>query len=384
MALIGQDARAQQGETRLALIIANETYVASPALQSLPGAMRDAQVMQDALGRAGFEVSVVTNQNRQQMLAQLAGFARRLSEAGPHGVGFLYYSGHGVGQDGENYLIPVDAQIQGVTDLPAWGVPLSEQLTALSRTGARAAIVVLDACRTSFGRGSRGLAAVATRTDTLVAFSTQPNDLAADDGLYARMLAQEITRPGADSVTAFARVTSAVANATQRAQIPRYENGLIDPVVFVPENATMANTIGANATAGNTVSPSGASAVQQNSSQAMQQASGNTVLERAQAAFVQQWRTLDGSGSFSRLDSMCKRHIDIISLSETEMAWKQYNDRPPDHPTERHRVVELSDALVQTVESRLGIPMRTTFSISAGHLFFRYGITSCDYILAPH
>ena len=115
-----------------------------------------------------------------------------------------------------------------------------------------------------------------------------------------------------------------------------------------------------------------------------QSSNGDTALSRARAAFVQQWRSSDGSGSFSRLDSMCKRHLDIISLSETELVWQDYNDRPPARPSNRHRIVELSDALVQTVESRLGIPMLTTFSISAGHMFFRYGITSCDYILAPH
>lgn len=367
--LVVGDAPAQRTETRIALIIANETYVASAVFQPLPGTQRDVQVMQDALARAGFEVTVLANQDRQQMLGQLGSFARRLSELGSSGVGFLYYSGHGVGQGAENYLIPVDAQMQGVTDLPVWGVAFSEQLEAISHAGARAAIIVLDACRTSFGRGSRGLVAVPTRTDTLVAFSTQPNELAADDGLYARMLAQEITRPGADSVTAFARVTSAVAGATQRAQIPRYENGLIDPVVFVPEGGVPPGPLppapALSAGTGNTLG------VEQ------------SLLARAQAAFVQEWRTADGGGSFSTIASTCMRRLDILSVSEAEIVWRDYNNRPPRRPN-RQPISEISDALIQATEIRLFVPMRHTFAITGGHLIYSYGISRCDYIAAPH
>lgn len=231
-ALAASDAPAQQAEARIALIIANEAYVGG-AFQPLPGTQQDAAVMRPALERAGFTVTVQRNVNRQQLRDALADFARQLAALGDRGVGFLYYSGHGVGQRGENFLIPVDARVQGVTDLPLAAVPLGEQLEALEYASARSVVIVLDACRTAFGRGARGLAPVSARTDTLIAFSTQPNELAADDGLYARVLAEEITRPGADTTTAFARVTRSVANATGRAQVPRHDSGLIEPVVFV-------------------------------------------------------------------------------------------------------------------------------------------------------
>lgn len=226
--------RALDGQTRIALIIANETYATSATFQDVPGAPRDAGIIQGALERAGFRVRVVSNQTRSQMLTELSAFARELSRLGGGGVGFLYYSGHAIGLRGENYLVPVDAQVQGVTDLPVAGIALSQQLESISLAGAHAAIIVLDACRTSFGRGARGLVAEAARTDTLIAYSTQPSELIASDGVYARTLAEEISRPGADTARAFARVTAAVAVATERAQVPRYDNGLIDQVVFVP------------------------------------------------------------------------------------------------------------------------------------------------------
>ncbi len=236
----GGDAPAQPSETRIALVIANEAY-SSANLGRLPGTQRDAAAMQAALSRAGFSVTVRTNLTRAQMRAELSDFVRRLRTLGQDGVGFVYFSGHGIadGPRGQNYLVPVDAQIADVTDLPTHALPMNEELDAIELAGARATIIVIDACRNtlvSIGRsGSRGLAPVPVRTDTLVAFSTQANATAADDGLYAQALARELVQPGADAVNVFARVTSSVATATARRQVPRYDNGLIEPIVFVPQ-----------------------------------------------------------------------------------------------------------------------------------------------------
>jgi formylglycine-generating enzyme required for sulfatase activity len=186
---------------------------------------------------------MVKNQTRQQMLTELSAFERQLAQLGPQGVGFLYYSGHAIGMRDQNYLVPVDAQIQGITDLPVAAISMSEQLDAISLAGAHAAIIVLDACRTSFGRGARGLVAEAALTDTLIAYSSQPNALETTSGVYAQTLAQEISREGADTATAFARVTAAVAAASQRAQVPRYDNGLVEQVVFTPRSGqSVSNT----------------------------------------------------------------------------------------------------------------------------------------------
>lgn len=238
-ALVPGDAPAQQGETRIALIIANEAYV-SPNLGRLPGTQRDAALMQAALQRAGFQVSVRANLTRAQMRFELSSFANRLSQLGARGVGFLYYAGHGVadGARGQNYLVPVDAQISGVPDLPATSLALSDELDGIALAGARATILVIDACRntpTALRRGGRGLAAVDARTDTLIAFSTEANETASDDGLYARVLSEELQRPGVDAIAVFARVQSRVAAATNREQRPRFDNGLLgEPIVFVP------------------------------------------------------------------------------------------------------------------------------------------------------
>lgn len=224
-------------ERRLALIIANEAYV-SPGLGRLPGTKGDAAVMSNALRQAGFEVRVASDLGRLQMVDALSAFARDLQEAGPNGVGFLYYSGHGMADSprGKNYLIPVDATIRATTDLPVVALSLDSQLEAIELAGAGGTIIVIDACRNmpiSFRRDGRGMAPMNAVTDTLIAFSTQPGEIASDSGLYARTLAAELVKPGTEIAIVFQRVQASVANATNRTQRPRYDNGLLTPLTVM-------------------------------------------------------------------------------------------------------------------------------------------------------
>lgn len=230
------DAPAQQGETRIALVIGNDSYSSLPGL---PGARRDAAILQAALVEARFQVTARTNLDRAHLRDELATFARRLSALGSNGVGFIYYAGHGAadGPRGRNYLIPVDANVQSTTDLALTSIALDEALDALENAHARTTIIVIDACRTAIGRAvGRGLAPMDARTDTIIGFSTGPGDIAGDDGIYARTLAAEMVRPGEDAEVVFARVQRAVGAATARHQIPEYRSRLVEPIVFVSAN----------------------------------------------------------------------------------------------------------------------------------------------------
>ncbi|HMO26624.1 MAG TPA: caspase family protein, partial [Tepidisphaeraceae bacterium] len=150
----------------------------------------------------------------------------------------VYYAGHGIEVGGENYLIPIDATIRATTDLPVVALALDDQLAAIELAGAGGTIFVIDACRNtplSLTRNGRGFAPMNAATDTLIAFSTAPGEIAEDDGLYARTLAEEIALPGVDISTVFQRVQVRVAEATKRKQRPRYDNGLLSPLVMVSQ-----------------------------------------------------------------------------------------------------------------------------------------------------
>lgn len=237
-ALTVADAPAQQQETRIALIIANEAYGSLP---DLPGVHRDLDVMRSALEQARFQVTIRQNLDRPHLRDEIATFARRLAALGNNGVGFLYYAGHGVadGPRGRNYLIPVDANVEATTDLPLNAIALDEALDSIENAHARSTIIVIDACRTVIGRSvGRGFAPVDARTDTIIGFSTGADSIAGDNGLYARTLAAEMMRPGANAETVFGRVQRVVGAATNRLQIPEFRSLLVnEPIVFVPGSA---------------------------------------------------------------------------------------------------------------------------------------------------
>ena len=67
--------------------------------------------MAAACASAGFEVSLKTNVDNDQMKRALSDFGATLKTKG--GVGLFYFAGHGVQLKGENYLVPISKSIAG-------------------------------------------------------------------------------------------------------------------------------------------------------------------------------------------------------------------------------------------------------------------------------
>ena len=85
-----------QGQARHALIIANEAYAESVGPLNNPHT--DARLLRTALLTVGFpadNIKIIRDAGRGAILAGVTSHARRLAQAGPDAVGFLYYSGHG-------------------------------------------------------------------------------------------------------------------------------------------------------------------------------------------------------------------------------------------------------------------------------------------------
>src|SRR5262249_36964415 len=142
-------------EKRIALVIGNRDY--KSGVGALTNPLNDIRVVGDALKSVGFDVlKPVENATRNEMLSAIYGLATALKDAGPDAVGFLYYSGHGVASQGENYLIPIDVTEPSTAQLRIQGVKQSEVLAILRDEAPNAAhYLVLDACRNSL-QGSRG------------------------------------------------------------------------------------------------------------------------------------------------------------------------------------------------------------------------------------
>ena len=97
----------QEEPAKFALVIGNSNYI---GLTPLANPVNDANDISAVLEYLGFTVDKVLNGNMNQMEDAVLRLRDRLSTS-QNAYGFFYYAGHGVQSGGENFLIPVDANI---------------------------------------------------------------------------------------------------------------------------------------------------------------------------------------------------------------------------------------------------------------------------------
>ena len=127
-------------ERRTALVIGNSAYQKSP----LVNPVNDAQAMAATLGSLGFTVTKIENASKSQMADAIRQFGDTIKLGG---VGLFYFAGHGVQVNGENFLIPVDDDIQEKNQVATKGVEAKLVLQAMGNARNRLNVVILDACR---------------------------------------------------------------------------------------------------------------------------------------------------------------------------------------------------------------------------------------------
>ncbi len=235
-ALTFSTARAETA--KIALIITNKDY--PPSVGRLENTHRDGELIGAALTELGFKVVHKRDLSKELMVAEVAAYVGRLSAAGDDSVGFFYYSGHGAANSkyGENYLIPVAAPVTADTQLPLLAVKLGDVVDAIGATPSKANFVVFDACRNvpnmtvAVKSATKGLARVENRRGMLVAFATEPGNVASDEGAYAVALAEIIKKPGMEAVQVFREVRRQVLTATERRQFPWTAEALEEDFYF--------------------------------------------------------------------------------------------------------------------------------------------------------
>jgi uncharacterized caspase-like protein len=127
-------------QKRVALVIGNSAY---KDVSELANARNDAADMAAALGQTGFLVIEGIDLDRVSFLAKLRQFAQASKGAE---ISLFFYAGHGVQVAGQNYLLPIDAELASEAALNTELIPASAVYRAMEG-GARFKIVFLDACR---------------------------------------------------------------------------------------------------------------------------------------------------------------------------------------------------------------------------------------------
>lgn len=221
-------ARAATGR-RVALVIGNQSY---KDVQPLYAPQEDAKAWKGALEEAGFQVDACLDCTWSQMRAKIDAFATRIEDGDE---AFFFYAGHGVEQEHQNYLFPVDATVTDCSDLQKWGIGMTSVLGAMAKASVR--ILVLDACRDApfpscqyAGVGGELFTDQAIATGTLVAYATRSGYRARDAksslSPYTTELLPLVRTPGLPFVEALSLAKPKVLADTDNQQQPFESNSL--------------------------------------------------------------------------------------------------------------------------------------------------------------
>jgi Caspase domain len=236
-----------RAESRLALVIGQSAY---RAVVALPNPVNDARAVTQLLTDSGFEVTSVADLSQKDMNRQISEFAAKIAAKGPDTVALLFYAGHGLQVDGENYLLPVDIDVQREADIPLQAVRLNDLLNTLNSVPSRMRILLLDACRNNpfpaisgtIGRGLAMLDAKSGAPGTFLSYSTSPG-AGAEDGNgtnspYTTALLAAAREPELTIEAAFKRVRLAVNKATSGRQTPWDSSSLTEDFRFIGASDT--------------------------------------------------------------------------------------------------------------------------------------------------
>lgn len=234
------------GERRVALVIGNGVYQNASTLTNPP---KDARAIVEVLTDLHFEVIEGLDLTVSGMDEKISVFAERIKDAD---AALLFYAGHGLQVNGENYLVPVDAELDNEGQLNRQTIKLQDQLDMMDQR-AKISILLLDCCRDnpfvrSLYRGqagktkslgvTRGLARMEITQGSFIAFATAPGTVALDGegghSPFTAALLDHIGSPGMSISDVMTDVTSAVLAATDNQQVPWYNSSLSRRFSFNP------------------------------------------------------------------------------------------------------------------------------------------------------
>jgi hypothetical protein len=251
---------------RVALVIGNGAYRNVPALPNPPN---DAGDVTAALKRLGFEVTLITNASFDEMRRGLIALGRDGAGAD---MATVYFAGHGMEINGENWLIPVDAELKRDTDAANEAISLQSVMMQVASTTSLG-LVILDACRNNpfAARMNRSLAVRAAANgglgriepvgNVLVAYAARDGTTALDgnghNSPFTAALLRNIETPGVEVTFVFRNVRDDVMEATRNEQQPFVYGSLSRKAIYLAglPSPSSASTMEANATPAASASP---------------------------------------------------------------------------------------------------------------------------------
>lgn len=168
---------------RKALLVGASDY--SGNVNRLPNVRNDILAMNQKLRSLGYDVTMSLDESRETIREKIQTYSLSLKSGD---ISLLYFSGHGIEQNGHNYFIPkdfADGRPRQITerDLRARAIVLTPLIDDLTRAKLRLNLLLLDACRTDLDQQApRGLAGMQSTTNknVIVVMAASPGQEALD------------------------------------------------------------------------------------------------------------------------------------------------------------------------------------------------------------
>ena len=228
---------------RHALVIGNSNYDQG----ALKNPRNDANDIARALRDLGFTIhknAALLDLDHTEFQGELESYRAALPQSA---ISIVYYAGHGLSWRADNYLIPVDAEIQQVERLHTEAISLQGLVNRLnSRNTSGVNIFLLDACRDNplnkqLGSEREGLVRLkALPHSTFIGYAAQEGKVVSDgevrNGLYTQELIKALRNDSHKSIEALHDIVEFnVYDQSRRAgfsQIPMAHETVTDSYCF--------------------------------------------------------------------------------------------------------------------------------------------------------
>jgi TPR repeat protein len=232
---------AAQAQSRIALVVGNSAYQHAPAL---PTTLNDANDVAQTLEGLGFVTKKLVNAPYEDFRRAVRAF----NDLAPNAeVALIYFAGHGIAMNGENWIVPVDADLRTEFDVTTEAIGLNTLIQSAG-SAATLGIVILDACRdnpfvSTMARQTRsinrGLARVEPAQNVLVAYASKVGTTA-EDGIgrnspYTAALLKYLGAPGVDINLMLRKVRDDVRLHTNQKQQPFVYGSLPKRPIYLKE-----------------------------------------------------------------------------------------------------------------------------------------------------
>jgi len=227
---------------RYALVIGNSDYDFAP----LKNPANDARDIARTLEQLRYKTTLATNLDAQAFRTTVQQFYASIAEA--NAVTVFYYAGHGVQLHNVNYLVPVQASIDSPRQLAEQAFSINDLLAAIQQSRSDQNVIILDACRNNPFKQTKanasqlaeiqsGLAMVEAPAGTLIAYATEPGNVAEDgrgrNGTYTGALLRYL-KEAETAEELFKKVRREVLQATRNRQLPWEHSSLLETFYFAP------------------------------------------------------------------------------------------------------------------------------------------------------